>query len=250
MDEGWTRWLLDTYELPVTSLSDEDIRKGDLSGYDVVILPSDDPATMMAGHPPGTMPAEYTGGIGAEGSVALKRYVEAGGTVVALDEASDFAIDQFGLPVRDVVRGVPESDFYIPGSLIAITNDTSQPLAAGMREEGAAFFVNSRAFEIVQPASANDRRAPAQNVTVVTRYAEDDLVQSGWALGADRYLAGKPAVVKAKVGEGDVVLIGFRSQMRGQPRGTFKLLFNAILEAATEPPMPRPVSDDPPAPSR
>jgi hypothetical protein len=228
MDEGWTRWLLEQYAFDLTSLTDEDLRTGDLSGYDAIILPSDDATSMLHGHPPGTMPDEYTGGIGVEGAVSLKKWVEQGGTVVALDEASGFAIDQFGLPVRDVVRDVPQSDFFIPGTLIAIENDTAQPLAHGMQEDGAAFFVRSRSFDIVRPASANDRTAPAPRVDVVTRYADNDLVLSGWALGEQRYLAGRPAVVKAAVGNGEVVLIGFHAQMRGQPRNTFKLLFNAL----------------------
>lgn len=234
MDEGWTRWLLEEYAFDLTSLTDEDIRGGDLSGFDVIILPSDDPSSMMHGHPPGTMPEEYTGGLGIEGALSLKRYVEQGGRIVALDEASGFAIDQFGLPVRDVVRDVPQSDFFIPGTLIAIENDTEHPLAHGMRQDGAAFFVRSRSFQIVSPARSNDRAAPAPDVEVVTRYAREDLVLSGWALGEDRYLAGRPAVVRAPLGDGDVVLIGFRAQMRGQPRNTFKLLFNALQGSATE----------------
>jgi hypothetical protein len=236
MDEGWTRWLLEQYAFELVSVTDEDIRAGDLSGFDAIILPSDDPASMLHGHPPGTMPDEYTRGLGVEGALSLKSYVEQGGTVVALDQASGFAIDQFGLPVRDVVRDVPETDFFIPGTLIAIDNDTSHPLARGMQEEGAAFFVRSRSFEIVAPATANERTAPAPQVDVVTRYANDGLVLSGWALGEERYLAGRPAVVRTAVGEGDVVLIGFRAQMRGQPRNTFKLLFNALQGAAVQRP--------------
>jgi hypothetical protein len=141
MDEGWTRWLLEQYAFDLTSLTDEDMRTGDLSGYDAIILPSDDATSMLHGHPPGTMPDEYTGGLGVEGSAVAEKWVEQGGTVVALDEASGFAIDQFGLPVRDVVRDVPQSDFFIPGTLIAIENDTAQPLAHGMQADGAAFFV-------------------------------------------------------------------------------------------------------------
>jgi hypothetical protein len=247
MDEGWTRWLLEQYEFDLTSLRDADIRNGDLSRFDVVILPSDNPSSMMHGHPPGTMPAEYTGGLGVEGALALKRFVEAGGTVVALDDATGFAIEQFSLPVRDVVRGVADSEFFIPGSLIAIRNDVTHPLAHGMREEGAAFFVRSRAFDIVRPASANDRRAAPPPVEVVTRYASDDLVLSGWALGERRFLAGRPAVVTAKLGTGEVVLIGFRAQMRGQPRNTFKLLFNALQGAAAA--GPERVSQEEPEPA-
>ncbi len=234
MDEGWTRWLLEQYAFDLTSLTDDDVRDGNLADFDAIILPSDEPASMLHGHPPGTMPEEYTGGLGVEGASALKRYVEGGGTIVALDDATGFAIDQFGLPVRDVVRDVPQSDFFIPGSLIAIRNETAHRLARGLQPNGAAFFVRSRSFDVVSPARANDRSAPAPPVEIVTRYADDDLVLSGWALGERRFLAGRPAVVTAALGQGEVVLIGFRSQMRAQPRNTFKLLFNALQGAAVE----------------
>ncbi len=66
----------------------------------------------------------------------------------------------------------------------------------------------------------------------MARYPASDVLKSGWALGAERHLAGRPAVVHAKLGRGDVVLVGFRPQFRGQPRNTFKLVFNT-LHAAT-----------------
>ncbi len=231
MDEGWTRWLLEQYEFPLDTLHDGDIRVRDLMAYDAIILPSQSPEEMMHGHAPGTMPPEYVGGLGVEGAAALKRYVERGGTVLALDEASDFAIQQFGLPVRNAVTGVPASEFFIPGSLIAIENDPSHRIAYGMREDGAAFFVRSRAFDLVRPARAGELEADGPSVEVISRYANDDLLLSGWALGEDEYIAGKPAVVKAQIGEGEVVLVGFRAQFRGQPRNTFKLLFNTLQGA-------------------
>ena len=238
MDEGWTRWVLEQSEFPLDTLHDRDIQSGDLAGYDVIIVPSQSPRGIMAGHALGTMPPEYVGGMGVEGAAALKRYVEAGGTVIALDDASDFAIEQFGLPVRNAVANVSEQEFFIPGSLIRMKVDTDQPAAFGMQQEAAAFFVRSRAFDVVSPARAGDMQGPPPPVDVVARYADKDLLMSGWALGAEKYLAGKPAVVKVRSGEGDVILFGFRTQFRGQPRGTFKLLFNAIHGAAADLPKP------------
>ncbi len=174
------------------------------------------------------MPPEYVGGLGVEGAAALKRYVERGGRVVALDEASDFVLEQFGLPIRNATASAPEQEFFVPGSLIRISLDPGHPIAYGMPAEAAAFFVRSRAFRVVGPARAGEQRAPAPEVEVVARYARDDLLLSGWALGEQKHLAGRAAVVRARLGAGDVVLIGFRPQFRGQPRGTFKLLFNAL----------------------
>ena len=36
------------------------------------------------------------------------------------------------------------------------------------------------------------------------------------------------------MGDGDVVLIGYRAQFRGQPRNTFKLIFNTIHGATLQ----------------
>jgi hypothetical protein len=234
MDEGWTRWLLDTYEFPLDTLHDGDVREGDLSRFDAVILPSQSPNDLLNGHVPGTMPEEYVGGLGVEGAAALKRYVIEGGTVLALDAASDFAIEQFGLPVRNAVAGVPVERFFIPGSLLGLSVNNTHPIAYGMPPDGAAFFVRSRAFRVIPPARTGDQQAPEQPVEVVARYADKAVLRSGWALGGERYLAGKPAVLRVKQGQGDVVLIGFRAQFRGQPRNTFKLIFNTLHGATLQ----------------
>ncbi|MFQ5630503.1 MAG: M14 family zinc carboxypeptidase [bacterium] len=244
MDEGWTRWLLTEYVFPHDTLHDADVRNGNLLQYHAIILPSQGSGRMLNGHRPGTMPEAFTGGLGLEGTLALKRYVEQGGTIVALDAASDFLIEQFGLPVRNVVANASPRSFFIPGSLIRMNIETSHPLAYGMPEETAANFVRSRAFETVRMSRRREGgkedlpEAPAPNVEVIARYAKKDLLMSGWALGEKRYLGGKAAMVRVPVGKGDVVLIGFRPQFRGQPRGTYKLLFNA-LHAATLDEMPK-----------
>jgi hypothetical protein len=55
-----------------------------------------------------------------------------------------------------------------------------------------------------------------------------DLLQSGWLIGEET-LAKKAGMIAAKLGEGRVVLIGFRAQHPAQTQGTFKLLFNALI---------------------
>ncbi|RLP94020.1 hypothetical protein [Micromonospora sp. CV4] len=53
------------------------------------------------------------------------------------------------------------------------------------------------------------------------------LLKSGFLLGED-VIGGKAAVVTAKVGDGQVVMIGFKPQHRAQSHGTYRLLFNAM----------------------
>jgi hypothetical protein len=241
MDEGWTRWVLKNYDVPVDTLHDADVRSGDLSQYTSIILPDHYSTDLLLhGHEAGSMPEEYVGGLGLEGALILEKYVKQGGNIVAFDGASAFAIEQFGLPVRDVTEGVPNSDFFIPGSLIRTTVNTEHPLAYGMQETVAASFQQSRAFKAVQQDRTGEggrediARSDPPPVQVVARYAEDDLLMSGWALGAKKHIGGKAAMMSVGHGDGNVVLFGFRPQFRGQPRGTYKLMFNALHAATTD----------------
>ena len=235
MDEGWTRWLLGTYDFDVDSLHDADIQAGNLEHYDTIILPDQNPSSLLNGHREGFMPPEYVGGLGLEGSLQLQRYVEGGGTLVALDRASDFVINLFGLPVENVVDGVSSNSFFIPGSLIQINVDTTHPLAHGMEPKAAAYFVRSRAFRTIERSGMGEggqmelTPSPPPPVSVIATYAEDDILISGWERGAAEYIAGQAAMMEVDVGEGRVILFGFRPQFRGQPRGTYKLFFNALL---------------------
>jgi hypothetical protein len=146
--------------------------------------------------------------------------VEAGGTLVAFDQASDLVIDRFGgifTHIRDVVQGLDQKTFYCPGSVLKIGVDPNAPAAFGMAPEAAAFFADSRGFEIDDPS-----------VVSVAHYAPaGELLMSGWLLGADK-LAGRHALLDVPYGKGRVLLFGFRPQFRAQPHGTFKLLFNAL----------------------
>ncbi|MBI4409911.1 MAG: peptidase M14, partial [Gemmatimonadetes bacterium] len=179
MDEGWTRWLLERYEFGFDTLHDRDIRTGDLSRYDAIILPHQREIQILAGHLPGTVPPEYSGGLGPDGAAALKRFVERGGRLVALDGATDFAIAQFALPVRNALADLSRDRFYIPGSLVRLRLDPGRPLGWGMADEAAAFFVDSRAFELVRPPTLAS--AAASEPDIVAKYAEDQPLLSGWA---------------------------------------------------------------------
>lgn len=240
MDEGWTRYIMDEYEFDMDTLHDADIKTKDLSQYDAIIIPSQRPSSILHGHSNLSMPEKFTGGIGLKGSVALSDYVEEGGTLIAFDEASDFVIEQFGLPLRNAVANADSNDFFIPGSLIKAGVDTSHPLAFGMKDTVAVSFNRSRAFTIDKQRKTGEggkediADAPEPDVEVIATYAAKDLLMSGWAMGEDRYIAKKPAMVKAKYGKGSAILFAFRPQFRAQPRGTFKLIFNAIYEGASE----------------
>ena len=233
MDEGWTRFLLEQFSLPYTTLMDAEIKKGVLNAkYDVIILP-DDSTAMITGErsvvsggersrPMSPVPPEYRSGIGNEGVEALKAFVQKGGTLVTLGQATGFAIERFGLPIRNALANLSSKQFWCPGSTLKVKFENSHPLAYGMPVDGLAVFMgNSPAFEIT-PTDYNERYE-----TIVT-YADRDLLQSGWLIGEEN-LAKKAGMIAAKYGEGTVVLVGFRTQHRAQTHATFKLLFNALI---------------------
>ena len=174
------------------------------------------------------MPDEYTGGLGAEGVRTLHEFVEAGGTLVFLNRASDFAIEQFRLPLRDVTEGLKRTEFYVPGSILRVELDTSHPVTRGMPKESIAWAEESPVFELTDA-----KEAPAR-VRVIARYpATLDPLLSGWLLGGER-IKGKAALVEVTLGKGRVYLFGFRPQYRGQSLATYPLLFNAITQPRNE----------------
>lgn len=220
MDEGWTRWVLEQEQIIFDSLRDQDVRSGKLRAlYDAIIIPDQEPRAILNGHRAGAMPPEYTGGLGPEGVKALREFVEQGGTLILLNRASDFAIEQFKLPLRNAVAGLPRSKFYVPGSILRIELDSSHPVAEGMSKESIAWVEDSPAFEVTDAA---------QKVQVIAWYPkEKEPLISGWLLGGEQ-LKGKAALVEVTLGKGRLVLFGFRPQYRAQSRATYLLLFNAI----------------------
>ena len=227
-DYGWTRLLLERHEFRVTPVEDETIRQGGLADrFDVLVLPDIPPQRLRDGFAAGTLPPEYTGGLGPRGTAALAAFVDAGGTLVCLDSSCRLVIDALDLPIRDVVENVDAETFYCPGSLVRLALEPGHPLSFGMRPHTTAFFFNSSAYQVLATEEGRQSRASSRPVTAA-RYAEQGLLVSGW-LDGEAAIAGRAAVVEARVGAGRVVLIGFRAQHRAQTDATFRLLFNAIL---------------------
>ena len=235
MDEGWTRWVLEQFEFPYTSLTDSAVKAGGLRArYDVVVLPDMPLREVRDGESADEVPAPYAGGLGAAGLAQLKAFVDAGGTVVTLDRASEVAtaalgvtgvqrvtvptrLDDGAAPAGGAPRATP---LYAPGSIFRVLVDARHPVAAGMPDSAAVYFTNSTTFDVPEGSPAR----------VIARYpaAPGDVLLSGYLQGAES-IAGKAAAVEVPVGRGRVVMFGFRPQYRGQSYGTFRMLFNALL---------------------
>lgn len=220
MDEGWTRFIFDTWDVPYQSVSDSVIRAGNLGGrFDAIIIPDMPPREIVEGLSPRRYPARYAGGLGQGGMQALRDFVDGGGTLITFNEASRFAISALDLPVTDVLAAISAREFYAPGSIFRLRLESGHPLTEGMGEESIAWFEESPAFEVRDPARAR----------IIGRYPANaaDVLASGWVVGAAN-VAGKGALVEARHGRGRVVLFGFRPQYRAQTLATYPLLFNAI----------------------
>jgi hypothetical protein len=219
MDEGWTRWLFDQYKIPFTVVRAKDLRAGNLNAkFDAIVLP-DQGARQIASGPTNSYPDSLKGGVGEEGASALKAFVAAGGTLLAFNESSEYAIDALQLPVKNALAGLRNTDVYAPGSIFKIELDPSHPLAAGMTaQQSVEWLEDSPAFDVTDPSRA----------TVVARYpAQGEPLLSGWLLGGAK-LAGKAAMVDVREGKGHVVLFGFRPQYRAQSMATYPLIWNAL----------------------
>ncbi|MCU0232952.1 MAG: M14 family metallopeptidase [Thermoanaerobaculales bacterium] len=263
MDEGWTRFILEQYGFPLVSLDNESIRSGAFAGkVDVLVLPAIEPAVIATGEPESErersywspLPPEYAGGLdewpnrAAEAGAAggkrgaatakppgggerIKQWIEAGGTVVALDASADYLIELLKLPVQNALKAGSDHDLRCPGASLRVAMDLESPLTFGLRAEEAIFFADSPAFTTRLDHGSTTRR-------VIARYPDDlrDILLSGHLEGGD-LLERKAAVVELGVGRGRVVLIGFRAQHRAQTVRTFKLLFNALYRVAPQPPV-------------
>ncbi len=218
IDEGWTRWLLENFGFGYENLLNPDIEAGNLrQKFDVIVFP-DQPASQIAsGFAVGAMPQEYTGGLNAKAAANLKTFAEQGGTLVFLNRSANYAAEHLHLDVKNVVAGLPNRDFYSPGSLLNAIVDTRSPLAYGLPEDIAIWSEESPAWEV--PSGSKD--------AVIIRYPDDHVLASGWLLG-ESYIKGRAALVEVPIGQGRAILFGFRPQYRAQSYQAFKLFFNSL----------------------
>lgn len=245
MDAGWTQHTLESFKVPHTVIRQADFQQANLrSRFDTIILAQQTAQSILhgvrfgeAGGRRGPEPAaqqrpEYTGGIGVQGLAHLEQFVREGGTLIALDNATELALEFFPLGVRGLLKaragegeGADDQDgYYCPGSLLRIKVDNTHPIAFGMPAEAFAMSTGGQAFNV---ALLPEHNTGDRAVKSVAKYADRNLLASGWISG-ERTVLGKDILLEAAMGKGRVVLFGFRAQFRGQAHGTLKLLLNAI----------------------
>ncbi len=227
MDEGWTRYVFDTFNVPYESLRDQALIEANLHArFDAIVLPSD-----RSREPADAEASDAGTGMSNRSLLSLGRFVEDGGTLICFDGSCGLPIKQFHLPLRNVLEGLRSSDFYCPGSILGLDVDTSNPLARTMSKDVNAYFINSSAFELFDkpaPKSSDVYEGPARaEVKVIARYAKDNVLRSGWLRGEER-IKDRVALAEVVMGKGRIILFAFRPQHRGQTWGTFPFIWNAI----------------------
>ncbi len=242
MSSGWTRWLFEQYEFPFEIVYPQTLDAGGLRAkFDVLVfvdgaIPVRDSLAASGQPEAASIPAEYRARLGrvtvARTVPKLRDFVEQGGVVLAIGSATALGY-HLGLPIRDALvergpsgteRPLPLEKFYIPGSLLDARIENRHPLAWGMGQHATVFHDQSPAFRLL-PESA------AAGVVPVAWYENASPLRSGWAWG-QQFLDQAVSIVDAPLGAGRVVLYGSEVAWRGQPHGTFKLLFNGIYYAA------------------
>ena len=250
MPSGWVRFMLEQFEFPFEVVFPGTIDAGNLKAkYDVLLFPDGGipegesgggGGGFGGGQPsPTDIPAEYQSQLGRvtvkQTIPQLKQFVEAGGTIVAFGGSAVLG-HHLGLPVSDHLvesqpdgteRRLPNEKFYIPGSLLRVAVDNTNPLAFGMPKQVDVMFDNSPVLHLAPDASL-------RGVRPVAWFDSKAPLRSGWAWG-QHYLEGGVAGAEASLGKGKVFLFGPEITFRSQPHGTFKLLFNGIYYGTASP---------------
>ena len=234
LDEGWTRFVLDTNGVPYKTLVNADIKKGHLiDQFDAIVLPDNPPQAILTGgfgggrggparltYPP--LPPEYQGGLGPEGAAALKEFVEAGGTIITNNKAAGVYARKDNPDLSNALDGVASKEFYCPGSILQITVDPTNPIAFGSTPTVPIFFETGPSFKLSGSAKS------------VGRYTSDKPLLSGWILGG-KYLDGTSAIADVPTGKGRIIAFGFIPMYRGLSEVTYKFLLNAFLYSSSTP---------------
>ena len=228
MDEGWTRWVLEQYGFTLIPVHPEDFKSPLADKIDVAdhrrrcarAGGGRARRTRRARRRAGAVRPEYAYQLTPDDLQGFEQFVRGGGTRRLPEQRQHVrhpAAEAAGAATSSPACG--REDFFLRGSIVQVTTDPTHPVMAGMPEKAAVFVDGSPVFETQDGFKG----------TVLARYQETGSpLLSGYLIG-EEYLQGKAAALDVQLDAGHVVLLGFRPEWRGQPFGTFRVLFNSAL---------------------
>jgi hypothetical protein len=166
------------------------------------------------------IPPEFTGGLGDDGVASLKAFTENGGTIVTFNHASQVYAQKSSEPVSDASASFDRKSFYVPGSILQVSVDNTNPIAFGSTPTVPIFYENGPVFHVSGDAVS------------VASFTTDKPLLSGWIQGGE-LLKGNSVIAEEPQGKGRLVLFGFRPQYRAISEVTYKFLFNALLYSSS-----------------
>jgi len=238
MPSGWTRWILEQWGYAYDVVYPPQIDAGELSKYDVLILPSDASfggGRGVSGNTAGedaSIPLEWRqrmGGLGANSVAKIRDFLNLGGNVVAIGGAGSLA-RSLNLPVADALtetvngqeRRLSREKFYVPASVLRMRVNNAASMAWGMGDYADAMFDESPVYKFLEGAEAAGLRR-------IAWFDSETPLRSGWAWG-QKVLKDGVAAFEAPVGKGWLTVYGPEITFRAQPHGTFRLLFNGLYK--------------------
>jgi hypothetical protein len=238
---GWLKWIMEQHNFRFNSIYSNEINAGDLKNkYDVIIfvsgaIPALSGSEQTASRDTTKMsdiPDEYRsrwGKISADTSItAIKNFMESGGTVITIGKSTSLAY-HLKLDVSDalvemnkgILTPLPSEKFYIPGSILRVSVDSTLTSCWGMESATDVIFDSSPVFRI-KPEAINQMK-----IKPIAWFSSDKPLRSGWAWG-EQYLKDGVAAFEAKVGSGKLYAFGPEITFRSQTYSTFKLIFNLL----------------------
>ncbi|MFT5144046.1 MAG: hypothetical protein ACI80V_000035 [Rhodothermales bacterium] len=230
MPSGWARWILEQFEFDYELVFPQRLDAGDLNDdFDVLVfvngaIPTGQGGGFGRNRSEDTVPEEYQDRIGSvtldDTVPQIKGFLEHGGSVITIGQSTVLG-SQLGLSMENYLVdhdkvALSRDEYFVPGSIVRINVDNTQPVAWGLPSELDVHFNNSPVYH---PGAAG--------VTPLAWFSSREPLRSGWAWG-QHYLNGGVTMAQAQVGSGTLYMFGPEVIRRGQPHGSFKFLFNGI----------------------
>lgn len=239
---GWVRYTFDRIGVPFDLIYKERVKKGNLrADYDVIVMPTQNASRQAVFAPPAARPVPYvktekykflgmygespdiTGGMGGEGVDAFAKFLDGGGTLIAMGEAVRFPAE-LGLARTADTSGATSRDFYAPRPLVN---------AEILRPEHPVFYgYTDKIMPVKYLGGPLMSVGQMDQGAVLARYVGGDAaVLSGLMKGADE-IRNRPFAIDLPggySGKGRVVLFSNNPIYRWQNLGEFNMVFNTML---------------------